>query len=388
MVNRVLITLFTALLCISAKAETPARQRSNNMQIPLLRLKMVLDAYNNDDIAIGFYPTATTQYNNQLDSRYMPGIDAPEGLSSLSSDNVRLSVNVVPLPAIAPLIIRLDVESQSSNAFTLERTQLDSIPQIYDIWLMDKYSKDSINLRTTNSYAFNINKSDTTTFGANRFTVVIRQSPALAFHLLGFSASKATAGNELSWTTENEQKNTNFSIERSIDDGSTFFVLDSLTSNGGGTYGFVDKNPMKGSNLYRLKICDMNGVITYSNIVSVDIENTKTAVAQESNPVNVYPNPSSGNITLSINPGGSNASSDSRLQVSALQSGFTASKQSNTTTYDIKIVNIRGLVVRSATSSSATWQDNISNLAPGTYFVQVISNSNNKVVGKSTLVKL
>ena len=347
---------------------------------------MVLDAFNSDDIAIGFLPGSATQYNNQLDSRYLPGIDAPEGLASFSSDNVRLSVNIVPLPALAALVIRLDVEAANSNAFTLERTQLDSIPQIYDIWLMDKYTKDSVNLRTNNSYAFNINKNDTTSFGANRFTVVIRQSPALYFSLTGFSATNGAAGNQLNWTTENELNNTSFSVERSIDDGKTFFVLDSLSSNGSGLYSFVDKRPMDGTDLYRLKIKDMNGVITYSNIVAID--NGSTIAAQESNTLNVYPNPSNGYINLAINTGNGNVSSGGGLQTSALQAGFAALKPGKASTFDIKIVNIRGVVVRSATSSSATWQDNVSSLAPGTYIVQVINNGDNKVVGKSTFVKL
>jgi|SRR6185503_9656463 len=386
MVNRILPTLFTALICVSALASKPVVKSSGSMQIPLLRLKMVLDAFNNDDIAIGFYPGATTQYNNQLDSKYMPGIGALEGLSSLSSDNVQLSVNIVPLPALTELIIPLDVEAAGSNTFTLERTQLDSIPQIFDIWLMDKYAKDSINLRTTNSYAFSINKNDTTTFGANRFTVVIRQSQALCFRLTGFNGRKETIGNELTWTTQNEQNNTGFLVERSIDDGATFFVLDSLSSNGSGLYNFLDKSPLDGANLYRLKTTDMNGTVTWSNIVTID--SRKPVAAQAGNAVNVYPNPSNGYITLAINSAGGDVLSDSHLQLSTVQQSFTASKPNNALTYDIKIVNIRGVTVRSAISSSATWEDNVSNLAPGTYFVQVISKGDNKVVGKSSFVKL
>ena len=347
---------------------------------------MVLDAFNSDDIAIGFYPGATMQYNNQLDSRYMPGIDALEGLSSLSSDNVQLSVNIMPLPALTPLIIRLDVEAAGSNSFTLERTQLDSIPQIFDIWLMDKYAKDSVNLRTTNSYPFSINKNDTTTFGANRFTVVIRQSQALTFRLTGFNGRKETIGNELTWTTQNEQNNTGFLVERSIDEGATFFALDSLSSNGSGLYNFLDKSPLDGANLYRLKTTDMNGTVTWSNIVTID--SRKAAAAQVGNAVNIYPNPSNGFITLVINSAGGDVLSDSHLQLSTVQQSFTASKPNNALTYDIKIVNIRGVTVRSAISSSATWQDNVSNLVPGTYFIQVISKRDNKVVGKSTFVKL
>jgi len=156
MVNRLSIILLLVIACATTVWSSPIANNNGNMQIPLLRLKLVLDESNYDDIAIGFLQTATTQYNNQIDSRYLAGIDAAEGLASFSSDNVPLSVNIVPLPGIAPLVIRLDVEARNSGPFTLERTELDSISQVYDVWLMDKYTKDSLDLRSNTSYAFNV----------------------------------------------------------------------------------------------------------------------------------------------------------------------------------------------------------------------------------------
>jgi hypothetical protein len=388
MVNRFKLILFLLIACATTVWSSPRAHNNVSMQIPLLRLKMVLDDYNYDDIAIGFLSTATTQYNNQIDSRYLAGIDAAEGLFSLSSDNVPLSVNIVPLPGTAPLVIRLDVEAKNSGPFTLERTELDSISPIYDVWLMDKYTKDSLNLRTNTSYAFNVNKSDTNSYGSNRFTVVIRQNPAMMLHLLSFAAKKGAVGNDLAWTTENEQSNTLFSVERSIDDGKTFFMLDSLTSNGSGSYTYTDKTSMSGDNLYRLKLQDMNGVITWSNIVSLESGSTPSATSSAANnTLSVYPNPSSGVIHLAINPG-SDASPGSTLQVNSQEQSFSAAKSAAVAGYAIKIVNIKGVTVKSATASSASWQDNVSSLAPGTYIVQVTSSSNNKLVGESTFVKL
>ena len=385
MANRITTVFLILIACMATVWGKPRPTTNGGMQIPLLRLQLVMDQFNNDDIAIGFLSTATTQYNNQLDSRYLPGIDAPEGLASFSSDNVPLSVNIVPLPATAPLVIRLDVEAQKSGPFTLARTQLDSIPPVYDVWLMDKYAKDSLNLRTNTSYAFNVNKSDTASFGSNRFTVVIRQKAALMMHLLGFSAKKGSTGNELTWTTENEQSTTTFSVERSIDDGKTFFMLDSLLSDGTGSYTYDDKSPMSGDNLYRLKIQDVNGVITYSNVAAVDDQNTAATV--ESNALNVYPNPSNGIINVAINSGNGMAPAAAALQTSALQQSFAAANPRSASSYAIKIVNMKGVLVRSAISSSASWQDNVSSLTPGTYIVQVIGNGN-KLVGKSTFIKL
>jgi len=388
MANRILSALLLLMTCISANAASPRANNTGNTTIPLLRLKLSLDAFNSDDIAIGFLSTATTAYNNNLDSRYFPGMDAAEGLFSLSSDNVPLSVNVVPLPALAPLIIRLDVEAANSGTYSLDRTELDSIPPIYNIWLMDKFAKDSLNLRTSAGYSFSINKADSASFGNTRFQVVIRQNPSLSFHLLNFGAVDEAGDAKITWTTENEQDNTFFTVERSIDNGTTFYMLDTLTSTGVGSYSYNDKTPITGTDMYRLKLTDLNGTVTYSNIVTLSFAGEAAQVATA---IAIYPNPSNGVINLAIN---ANEATSTTTGSPAAQQGittvrnFAAPNTATSANYAIKIINIRGAIIRSAVSSSGTWQDNLTTLSPGTYVVEVVNSGNNRVVGRSTFVKL
>ena len=143
----------------------------------LLRLKLYIDQYNYDDIAIGFNSGASAVYNFNEDSRYLPGIDAAEGLSCFSSDGVALSVDLLPLPKQNGRRDQAGCEAQNSRTITLKRTQLDSLPKNYSLWLVDNYKRDSIDLRVDSNYVFTINKSDTATFGAWRFKVVVRQNP-------------------------------------------------------------------------------------------------------------------------------------------------------------------------------------------------------------------
>jgi hypothetical protein len=56
--------------------------------------------------------------------------------------------------------------------------------------------------------------------------------------------------------------------------------------------------------------------------------------------------------------------------------------------YAIKIVSASGNVVKTATSSQPTWQNDVTTLLPGTYIVQVLNNADHSVVGKTTFVKL
>lgn len=349
----------------------------------LLRLKLYIDQDNYDDIAIGFNSGASETYDFNEDSEYLPGINAAEGLACFSSDGVRLSINLLPLPQRAPGVIRLDVEAQSSGPITLKRTELDSLPKNYQLWLVDNYKKDSIDLRVDSNYAFTINKSDTATFGAWRFKVVISQAAATApaFRLVDFNATKAPAGAEISWGTQNEDNNTHFAVERSCDDGSTFNVIDTLVSSGAGSYNFTDIAPPATAVGYRVKITAANGAISYSNMVmllySVNAPPLVSALS-------IYPNPTNGMLNIKINQ---NESPGNNL-VTQSTVALSASSIAATTSYNIRIVNISGTTIKSAVSSTGNWQDNLSGLSAGTYIITVVNNSNNKLVGRTTFVKL
>jgi hypothetical protein len=137
-----------------------------------LRLQLAKDTINTDNILITFDPDAK--------SIYVPGTDAPTlqgfgevSLSSLSSNNIPLSIYTLPLTPKG-VKIGLKVNSQADGVFTLDLKDIKSIPLAYDLWLIDGYKKDSLQLRYNHTYAFNIFKADTGSFGANRFKLVIR----------------------------------------------------------------------------------------------------------------------------------------------------------------------------------------------------------------------
>ncbi len=60
---------------------------------------------------------------------------------------IPLAVNSVLLPKHSPLVIGLGLNAIISGRLIFERTQLDSLPKIYELWLMDKYKKDSLDIR-------------------------------------------------------------------------------------------------------------------------------------------------------------------------------------------------------------------------------------------------
>jgi len=353
----------------------------------LLRLKLSVDQYNYDDIVIGFNQGASNVYDYNIDSRYMPGLNAAEGLASYSSDGVPLSINLLPLP-LQQVAIRLDVEAENSGQVTLEKTALDQLPANCTVWLVDHYLKDSLDLTANSTYIFNINKADTASFGSYRFCVVVRQSqtPVPPFQLVDFDASKSGSYAQLSWNTKNEADSTTFAVERSDNGGTTFQDLDTLISSAAGIYRFTDKNPPVASDEYRLKITCQNGAISFSGMVTLVFINSISSISRN---INIYPNPARNVVNLAINPTPANEVIDPvsvQNKLSSMSLSPDASKVS--AVYNIKIVNISGSVIKMATSSTNTWQDNITSLMPGTYIVTVINSSTSRLVGRSTFVKM
>jgi hypothetical protein len=348
-----------------------------------LRLQMAKDSINTDDTYIGFESTASTKYVFNEDAPYKPG-NGQVSLGSFSSDNILLAINKMPLPGLKQETIPLFVTAKAYGTYKLNMTELEGIPQLYEVWLMDRFNKDSLDMRHNTTYAFDMT-TDTNSYGSDRFQLVIRQNQALELHLLNFTATKATGGAQVIWKTENEQNYTNFTVERSSDGGVTFNVLGGFVSSAIGSYSFLDTDPPIAADKYRLKIEDLNGAISYSNIVTLIYGNgSNNNIASN---ISVYPNPASSVINLSINQNSSNQSPGlSALQKLSLTPGINPSAGSPS--FGIKIISTTGSVIKSANSSQPTWQDNISSLVPGTYIIQVVNKSDNSVVGKSTFVKL
>ncbi len=137
-----------------------------------LRLKLAKDSINTDGILINFKPSSS--------ALYVPGEDAPSmqgfgdvSLASLSSNNIPLAINTLPLKP-SGTSISLKVSAKTDGIYSLSLQAIDAVPAAYNIWLKDGYKKDSLNLRLYPSYAFNIYNADTASFGRNRFKLVLR----------------------------------------------------------------------------------------------------------------------------------------------------------------------------------------------------------------------
>jgi len=349
-----------------------ATATSSNI-IPHLRLQMAKDSINTDDIYIGFDSQASPNYVPDQDAPYKVG-NGLVSMRSYSADSVMLAINKLPLPGATQRAIPLYASAKAYGTYTINLTELEAIPQIYEVWLMDKFNKDSLDIRHNPTYTFDIT-TDTNSYGGNRFQLVIRQDPALAVHLLSFTGQKMQNWSQVVWVTENEQNYTNFTVERSTDGGATWNVLGGVPSASQGTYSFLDKAPINGADSYRLQITDLNGTVTYSNVVTIMYGSGANSLVKTG--ITVYPNPTKSTLNLSIATGFNTSSSN--VSISHITAGAT---------YDVQITNVLGSVIKKATISQQTWQTDVSSLTPGTYVIQVMNKASDSVVGQGTFIKL
>lgn len=110
----------------------------------------------------------------------------------------------------------------------------------------------------------------------------ITNHTSLPLDLLSFNAKKVEAEVALDWEVADEEANTIYIVEHSVD-GISFDkkgeVAGTLTAN----YAWIDEQPTSGTNYYRLRIIE-NGVVRYSNMRVIIFDDLVTDIA-------VYPSP-------------------------------------------------------------------------------------------------
>lgn len=114
--------------------------------------------------------------------------------------------------------------------------------------------------------------------------------------LVVFSASLSIKQEvQLTWTVQQQFESVFFDIEKSTDGlhwTSIVTIPSTAFSSKPVTYNAIDRMPLKGSNLYRLRIGSADGSAVYTAVKLVNANNPVT--------VRLYPNPSANIITVSL----------------------------------------------------------------------------------------
>ena len=188
----------------------------------------------------------------------------------------------------------------------------------------------------------------------SRFTLgnKIGGTNPLPIELLSFTAIKNNKQVDVKWETATESNNDYFAVEKSKD-GINFenltFVKGAGNSNTHLNYSTIDQNPFSGISYYRLNQVDFDGKNTYSQVQSVDFNNSRAFS------FDVYPNPNDGNSMNLILDGSKNG------EVLVVVYDI-AGKESYTK-----------VLITSESDSSVYAIDTANRLAPGVYIITATS---------------
>jgi len=120
--------------------------------------------------------------------------------------------------------------------------------------------------------------------------MVVITIKALPIEITDFKVLATSEGNLISWNVVSVINEDYIEIQRSSN-GIDFEAISTVSPIRLGLNSYLDSDALKRSNVYyRLAIVDMDGIVKYSNIVSVDIHDISD--------LKVYPNPTSNDLLI------------------------------------------------------------------------------------------
>ncbi len=129
---------------------------------------------------------------------------------------------------------------------------------------------------------------------AKTYEIVVNATDALPVTLIAFEAAARENHVSLNWSTAEEANSSHFEIQRSTN-GRIWEIIGTVKaaniSQASRYYDAIDKAPLIGSNLYRLKMVDRDSTFSYSKIARVVFEGPQW--------VSFYPNPAADRLQLS-----------------------------------------------------------------------------------------
>lgn len=194
---------------------------------------------------------------------------------------------------ICPSCVAPGGASLPSLKVRLDGVQVLSLPTMVASWRSTTYTF----VATSTSHRLSIYNTNANPvgndFGIDDIKLEILNPVALPVKVTSFAGVKTSdCGTKLSWQTATEINSDYFEIQKSSD-GEKFTVAGTVKSNNnasGSSYQFYDTESESQKMYYRLAAVDLDGQITYSDIISVN--------SCINNKINIYPNPATDKINI------------------------------------------------------------------------------------------
>jgi streptogramin lyase len=324
-------------------------------QEPTIALKMIQDSANYDVAYVRFLDSYKTTYDEMEDADDLNASGQAVFLGTMTSDNHQVAIASQPLGKQNTSIF-LSVNDNTSGLYTIKKMDLSGIPSAYNVWLVDHFKKDSLDIRANDTYKFNLDRSNPQTYGTTRFEIVIRKKSLPPYQLISFKGTRAGTDVLLNWSTLNEYDYTSFELQKSTD-GVTFDAVKNMQSSSQGSYAFKDiyTNNSTANIYYRLKQVDSNDQISYSNVIIVTTAGSGT--------FNIFPNPATNAIQFKLD-------------------------QPIKSQVRLNIFNTMGILMKSNNFSSSTGQQDVTSLTPGSYTVELTDLGSKKIILTGKFIKI
>lgn len=166
-------------------------------------------------------------------------------------------------------------------------------------FLFDSYLNTStpVNLTDLTEVGFSTN-ADAGSFAINRFKIVFAPSTALPVNYTAVKVSLQGTAAKIEWTVAGEQNMLSYDVEKSVDAASfsRSTTINARNTGAMAVYEWMDWQPAKGVNYYRIKGIDRNGQAKFSPVVRVFVN------ADGGQELAVFPNPLKGkSFSLQLN---------------------------------------------------------------------------------------
>jgi len=324
-----------------------------------LRVRLAKDNINYDESIIAFESDASNDYENGKDAPRLDGMGNVAALATYDSGKTKmLAINHLhSIDAATRVKIYVSMLGAASLD-TLNFSGLSSIDKRFDIFLIDHYKKDSLQINLYNKYMFNIRPDSAASYGADRFELVFHPKGDYNYRLISFTGKPVNTTIQLSWQTEREQNLTGFTIQKA-DGTATYMPIYNLQSDGNGKYNYIDKTPVAGANHYRLIQNDPFGKISSTNLTV----NFTVPTTSEQHTLSVYPNPVATQMNVKINA-------------------------NNVPAYvALKVLNLNGQTLIRSVQEGENIQQNTSALMPGVYIVEITDDQTKQLIGRTKITK-
>lgn len=316
-------------------------------QINPFIIKMYEDNVRYDIALLKFDASSNKNYVFKEDALKMTNSRINLGYITPNGKTVQInSIPSLPINSTDTFIIKTTSIKNGTHWLTFEDKAI--LPANKNVFLVDGFNNNIIDVKTTNSYTFTINNANSATYG-NRFKLIITdQFNPLPVKLATFTGEKLGTSNLLKWISASEKNLINYEVEKSVD-GKNFEsvgLIKATNSSANTNYSFIDENLGTNSiNYYRLKINENKGVNSYSNIISISNNAAQNIL------VEVYPNPAQNSISIKL--------------------------EENNTFESAAIFDINGKQILNTTLLNDI---DISTLLPGVYTIKVKTNSSEQKV--------